>query len=85
MVAQSCAQQKMYLFGLKVGAGRELVKQLMTDADVVIENFRPGVLEDWGLDPESLRHQNPRLIYARISGYGQTGPNAKKPGVCLSL
>ena len=57
-----------------------MVKQLMTDADVVIENFRPGVLEDWGLDPESLRHQNPRLIYARISGYGQTGPNAKKPG-----
>lgn len=72
--------KKCISLDLKSEQGRELVKQLMTDADVVIENFRPGVLEDWGLDPESLRHQNPRLIYARISGYGQTGPNAKKPG-----
>jgi crotonobetainyl-CoA:carnitine CoA-transferase CaiB-like acyl-CoA transferase len=49
-------------------------------ADIVIENFRPGVMENWGLGPESLRQENPRLIYARISGYGQTGPYAKKPG-----
>jgi crotonobetainyl-CoA:carnitine CoA-transferase CaiB-like acyl-CoA transferase len=49
-------------------------------ADIVIENFRPGVMENWGLDPESLRQDNPSLIYARISGYGQSGPYAKKPG-----
>lgn len=72
--------KKCISLDLKSEQGRELVKQLMMDADVVIENFRPGVLEDWGLDPESLREHNPRLIYARISGYGQTGPNAKKPG-----
>ena len=72
--------KKCISLDLKSEQGRELVKQLMIDADVVIENFRPGVLEDWGLDPESLRQHNPRLIYARISGYGQTGPNAKKPG-----
>jgi crotonobetainyl-CoA:carnitine CoA-transferase CaiB-like acyl-CoA transferase len=46
----------------------------------VVENFRPGVLEEWGLDPESLRADNPNLIYARISGYGQTGPYSEKAG-----
>jgi crotonobetainyl-CoA:carnitine CoA-transferase CaiB-like acyl-CoA transferase len=46
----------------------------------VIENFRPGVLEDWGLDQGSLKGENPNLIYARISGYGQTGPYSEKPG-----
>jgi len=65
---------------LKTEQGRQLVKQLLASADIVIENFRPGVLEDWGLDPESLRQENPQLIYARISGYGQSGPYAKKPG-----
>jgi crotonobetainyl-CoA:carnitine CoA-transferase CaiB-like acyl-CoA transferase len=65
---------------LKTNKGRDLVKQLLLTADIVIENFRPGVMENWGLGPESLRQENPRLIYARISGYGQTGPYAKKPG-----
>jgi len=65
---------------LKTEEGRKLVRQLLISADIVIENFRPGVMESWGLDPESLRQENPRLIYARISGYGQTGPYAKKPG-----
>lgn len=65
---------------LKTPEGRDLVRQLLVGADIVIENFRPGVMENWGLDPESLRQENPRLIYARISGYGQTGPYAKKPG-----
>jgi crotonobetainyl-CoA:carnitine CoA-transferase CaiB-like acyl-CoA transferase len=72
--------KKCISLDLKTEQGRELVRQLLVDADVVIENFRPGVLEGWGLDPESLREQNPRLIYARISGYGQTGPYAEKPG-----
>ena len=65
---------------LKTEEGRALVRELLLSADIVIENFRPGVMENWGLDPETLRQQNPRLIYARISGYGQTGPYRKKPG-----
>ena len=65
---------------LKTEEGRDLVRQLLLTADIVIENFRPGVMENWGLGPENLRLENPNLIYARISGYGQTGPYAKKPG-----
>jgi crotonobetainyl-CoA:carnitine CoA-transferase CaiB-like acyl-CoA transferase len=57
-----------------------LVKELLKGADVVVENFRPGVIEKWGLGPEDLKADNPGLIYARISGYGQTGPYSSKPG-----
>lgn len=60
--------------------GRALVRQLLESADVLIENFRPGVMEDWGLGPDDLKAVNPGLIYTRISGYGQSGPNANKPG-----
>ena len=72
--------KKCISLDLKTEEVRDLVKQLLTTADIVIENFRPGVMENWGLGPESLRRENPRLIYARISGYGQSGPYAKKPG-----
>jgi crotonobetainyl-CoA:carnitine CoA-transferase CaiB-like acyl-CoA transferase len=72
--------KKCISLDLKTEEGRDLVKQLLLTADIVIENFRPGVMENWGLGPESLRQENPRLIYARISGYGQSGPYAKKPG-----
>ncbi|MDA7853174.1 CoA transferase [Porticoccaceae bacterium] len=72
--------KKCISLDLKTAEGRDLVKQLLKTADIVVENFRPGVLEAWGLDPESLRADNPDLIYARISGYGQTGPYAEKPG-----
>lgn len=72
--------KKCISLDLKTEEGRDLVKQLLMTADIVIENFRPGVMENWGLGPESLRRENPRLIYARISGYGQSGPYAKKPG-----
>ncbi|MGB1159512.1 MAG: CaiB/BaiF CoA transferase family protein [Porticoccaceae bacterium] len=72
--------KKCISLDLKTPRGRELVRQLILDADIVIENFRPGVLEDWDLDPAKLRQQNPRLVVARISGYGQTGPYASKPG-----
>ena len=72
--------KKCISLDLKSEQGRQLVKELLISADIAIENFRPGVLEGWGLDPESLRRQNPRLIFARISGYGQTGPYAEKPG-----
>ena len=80
--------KKCISLDLKSEQGRDLVRQLLIDADIVIENFRPGVLEEWGLDPNSIRQQNPRLIYARISGYGQTGPYASKPGfasVCEAI
>lgn len=62
--------------------GQELVRRLIVDAgiDVVIENFRPGRLEAWGLDPARLMALQPRLVMARISGYGQTGPRAQAPG-----
>ncbi len=72
--------KKCISVNLKTEEGRALVKELLLSADIVIENFRPGVMENWGLDPETLRKQNPKLIYARISGYGQTGPYANKPG-----
>ncbi len=60
--------------------GRELAGQLIEGADVLIENFRPGVMEKWGLGPEVFKASHPQLIYTRISGYGQTGPYATKAG-----
>ena len=60
--------------------GQRLAEELIAGADVLIENFRPGVMEKWGLGPDAFSDKNPDLIYARISGYGQTGPNAKKAG-----
>lgn len=72
--------KKSVTIDLKSEQGIELVKQLINSADVVIENFRPGVVEKWGIGPEQFTVSNPKLVYARISGYGQTGPYAKKPG-----
>jgi formyl-CoA transferase len=65
---------------LKQAEAQEIVRTLIKEADVLIENFRPGTLEGWGLDPEKLLELNPRLIVLRISGYGQTGPYRDKPG-----
>jgi crotonobetainyl-CoA:carnitine CoA-transferase CaiB-like acyl-CoA transferase len=72
--------KKSVTLDLKSEKGRELAGKLIDTADVVIENFRPGLMEKWGLGPEQLKARNPGLIYARISGYGQTGPYAGKPG-----
>jgi crotonobetainyl-CoA:carnitine CoA-transferase CaiB-like acyl-CoA transferase len=72
--------KKSVTIDLKTGQGAELVRQLIDKADVVIENFRPGVVENWGLGPEDFKDSNPALVYARISGYGQDGPYAGKPG-----
>lgn len=60
--------------------GQSLVRQLALESDVLIENFRPGALESWGLDPLDLMAANPRLIVLRVSGYGQTGPYRDRPG-----
>ncbi|PUE55628.1 CaiB/BaiF CoA transferase family protein [Limnohabitans parvus] len=65
---------------LRTPEGQELVRQLAAEADVLIENFRPGALEGWGLSPDVLMASNPRLIVLRISGYGQTGPYRNRPG-----
>ena len=60
--------------------GQEIFKKLVKDADVVIENFRPGTLEKWGLGYEELSKINPRLVLARVTGFGQIGPYSKRPG-----
>lgn len=61
-------------------AGQALLQRMVPDFDVLIENFRPGTMERWGLGYEALAEQNPGLIMVRISGYGQTGPYARRPG-----
>ena len=65
---------------LKTEQGQDIVRKLASAADILIENFRPGALEGWGLSPESLMAVNPQLIVLRISGYGQTGPMRDQPG-----
>ncbi len=72
--------KKSVTLDLKSDQGIKLVRGLIDTADVVIENFRPGVVEDWGIGPDAFKASNPGLVYARISGYGQTGPYAGKPG-----
>ncbi|HEV2675826.1 MAG TPA: CoA transferase [Aliidongia sp.] len=65
---------------LRQPEGRELARRLIADADVLVENFRPGTLEDWGLDPDRLKAENPGLIVTRVSGFGQTGPYSRRAG-----
>ena len=65
---------------LRVPAGQELVRKLAATADVLIENFKPGTIEKWGLGPDVLHAINPRLIIVRVSGYGQTGPYSERAG-----
>lgn len=72
--------KKCITLNLREDKGVALARRLIDGADVVIENFRPGTLEKWGLGPESFRESNPGLVYTRISGYGQDGPWAKKAG-----
>lgn len=72
--------KKSVTVDLKSDEGRQLVRKLLDTADVVIENFRPGLMEKWGLGPEDIKQTNPGIIYTRISGYGQDGPYSSKPG-----
>lgn len=65
---------------LKDAAAQDIVRKLATEADVLIENFRPGAMEGWGLGPERLLEANPRLVMLRVSGYGQSGPYRDRPG-----
>jgi len=72
--------KKSVTCNLRESAGQEIVRDLVKQADFVIENFRPGTMEKWGLDYETLKEINPGLIMIRVSGYGQNGPYAKRPG-----
>ena len=65
---------------LRVPAGQALVRQLIAHADILIENFKPGTMEKWGLDPQQLLAEQPGLIIARMSGYGQSGPYSDRAG-----
>jgi crotonobetainyl-CoA:carnitine CoA-transferase CaiB-like acyl-CoA transferase len=72
--------KKSITLDLKRGEAREIVRRLVANTDIVIENFRPGTLEKWGIGWEQLSSVNPNLIMVRISGYGQTGPYRERPG-----
>ena len=72
--------KKSVVLDLKTPAGRDAVLDLVRHSDVVIENFRPGTLERWGLGPDRLEAVNPDVVLARISAFGQTGPLAARPG-----
>jgi len=72
--------KKIVSVDLRTDEGRAIVRRLCQKADVVIENFRPGTLEKWGLGYDVLRVDNPGLVLVRISGFGQSGPNSQRPG-----
>jgi len=65
---------------LRTPEGQAIARKLAASADIVLENFRPGTMEKWGLGPEDIHALNPKVIYARVSGYGQTGRYAHRPG-----
>jgi crotonobetainyl-CoA:carnitine CoA-transferase CaiB-like acyl-CoA transferase len=73
------ANKRSLTLNMKAEAGREIFRRLAEHADVLVENFRPGVMERLGFSWQALRQTNPRLIYCAISGFGQTGPDAFKP------
>ncbi len=72
--------KKSVSLNLRVPEGQEIARKLIASADVLIENFKPGTLEKWGLSPATLQAENPGLIVARMSGYGQTGPYSGRAG-----
>ncbi|HJS37199.1 MAG TPA: CoA transferase [Burkholderiales bacterium] len=78
--ASLARNKKSVTLDLGTPRGRQIAKALAAKSDVLIENFRPGTLEKWGMGPDELNKLNPELIVARVSGYGQTGPYAAQPG-----
>jgi succinyl-CoA:(S)-malate CoA-transferase subunit B len=75
-----CRNKKSATLDLRKPEGAELLKRMVQDADVLVENFQPGTMEKWGIGWEVLKAVNPRLIMVRISGFGQTGPYSGRPG-----
>lgn len=72
--------KKSVSINLREAEGQELARRLVAEADVLIENFKPGTLEKWGMSPADLHAQNPKLVIVRVSGFGQTGPYSGRPG-----
>jgi crotonobetainyl-CoA:carnitine CoA-transferase CaiB-like acyl-CoA transferase len=72
--------KKCITLDLRKQEGRSIAARLAERVDVLVENFRPGTMEQWGLSPAELERRNPALVYTRVSGYGQTGPLASRPG-----
>jgi crotonobetainyl-CoA:carnitine CoA-transferase CaiB-like acyl-CoA transferase len=72
--------KRVVALDLRQERGQQLASELAAGADVVLENFRPGTMERWGLGPEQVHERNPRCVYARVSGYGQTGRYRDRPG-----
>ncbi|TDC57115.1 CoA transferase [Actinomadura sp. KC345] len=72
--------KKSVTCNLRTPEGQDLARRIIAEADIVVENFRPGTLERWGLDFESLREANPGLVLVRVSGFGQSGPYAPRAG-----
>ena len=81
-LAQNAGKRSVTI-NLKSAAGKDVFRRLVRTADVVIENFRPGTMEKWGLGYEAMSRLNPGLVMARVSGYGQTGPWSHKAGYGL--
>src|SRR5690554_184619 len=78
--AAHARNKRSMTLNLREPMGQEVVRKLVKEADILIENFRPGQMEKWGLGYESLSQINPGLIMLRVSGYGQTGPYRDRPG-----
>src|SRR3546814_3889883 len=72
--------KKLVALDLKSPRGQDLVKKLVANCDIVVENFRPKTLERWGLGYEDLKAINPRIIMVRVTGFGQDGPYSSRPG-----
>lgn len=78
--ASMARNKKCITTNLRTEEGQDIVRRLAAKCDVLIENFRPGAMEKWNLGPDELRKDNPGLIYARVSGYGQDGPYSNRLG-----
>ncbi|SUA67558.1 Bile acid-CoA hydrolase [Oligella urethralis] len=78
--ASQSRNKKSVTVNLRSPEGQAIIRRLVKEVDILVENFRPGALESWGLDEDTLKSINPALIMVRISGYGQTGPYRDRPG-----
>ena len=76
--------KKSVTLDLRSPKGQAIARKLVAHVDVLVENFRPGTLEKWGLDPRELEKEHPELIIVRVSGWGQTGPRAASAACAIS-
>lgn len=81
--ASQSRNKKSVTVDLRAEEGQAIIRRLVKEVDILVENFRPGALESWGLSEEVLKELNPELIMVRISGYGQDGPYRDLPGFGL--